>query len=173
MPGMGSPLGTGNSTIIGAFHDALVRQGALIFVIPVLLVVAGNGLRSMQYRRAAARGEAYPGPRPVVGPEPIARRVSRIGFAVLWIVDGLLQIQPGTPLGIPSGVLQPGAVGSPGWVQRVVGVAVGTWSRHPTEAAAAAVWIQLGIGMMLLVSPRGRWSQAAGLVSAGWGLVVW
>jgi hypothetical protein len=25
MPGMGSPPGTGNSTIVGAFHDALVR----------------------------------------------------------------------------------------------------------------------------------------------------
>ncbi len=173
MPGMGSPPGTGNSTIIGAFHDALVRQGAAIFVILVLLVVAWNGLRSMQYRRAAARGERYPGPRPVVGPEPIARRVLRVGFAVLWIVDGLLQIQPGMPLGLASGVLQPGAVGSPGWVQRLVGVAVGAWSRHPTEAAAAAVWIQLGIGMMLLVAPRGRWSQVAGLVSAGWGLVVW
>jgi hypothetical protein len=67
MPGMGSPPGTGNSTIIGAFHDALVRQGALIFVILVLLVVAWNGLRSMQYRRAAARGASYPGPRLVVG----------------------------------------------------------------------------------------------------------
>jgi len=35
------------------------------------------------------------------------------------------------------------------------------------------VWIQLGIGILLLVAPRGRWSRAAGLVSVGWGLVVW
>ena len=27
--------------------------------------------------------------------------------------------------------------------------------------------------MLLLVAPRGRWSQVAGLVSVGWGLVVW
>jgi len=30
----------------------------------------------------------------------------------------------------------------------------------------------VGIGLFLLVAPRGRWSRTAGLVSAGWGLVV-
>jgi cytochrome oxidase Cu insertion factor (SCO1/SenC/PrrC family) len=173
MPGMGTGPGAGNSTIVGAFHDALVRQGALIFLILVLLVVAWNGLRTMQYRRASARGERYPGPRPVTEPEPRARQLLRTGFALLWIVDGLLQLQPGMPLGLASGALQPAATGSPGWVQSLVTFGVNTWSRHPTEAAAAAVWIQLGIGMMLLVAPRGRWSRGAGLVSAGWGLVVW
>jgi hypothetical protein len=43
MPGMGTGSGAGNSTIVGAFHDALGRQGALIFLILVLLVVAWNG----------------------------------------------------------------------------------------------------------------------------------
>ncbi|HUD17906.1 MAG TPA: hypothetical protein VMQ59_11615, partial [Acidimicrobiales bacterium] len=156
---MGTGPGAGNSTIVGAFHDALVRQGALIFLILVLLVVAWNGLRTMQYRRASARGERYPGPRPVTEPEPRARQLLRTGFALLWIVDGLLQLQPGMPLGLASGALQPAATGSPGWVQSLVTFGVNTWSRHPTEAAAAAVWIQLGIGMMLLVAPRGRWSR--------------
>ncbi|HTX00246.1 MAG TPA: SCO family protein, partial [Acidimicrobiales bacterium] len=40
-------------------------------------------------------------------------------------------------------------------------------------AAVAAVWVQVGIGLWLLVAPRGRWSQVAGIVSVGWGLVVW
>ena len=35
------------------------------------------------------------------------------------------------------------------------------------------MWIQLGIGIFLLVAPRGRWSRLAGLGSVGWGLVVW
>ncbi|HEY2442897.1 MAG TPA: SCO family protein, partial [Streptosporangiaceae bacterium] len=34
-------------------------------------------------------------------------------------------------------------------------------------------WIQVGIGVWLLVAPRGRWSRAAGLASVAWGLVVW
>jgi cytochrome oxidase Cu insertion factor (SCO1/SenC/PrrC family) len=35
------------------------------------------------------------------------------------------------------------------------------------------VWIQLGLGIWLLVAPRGRWSRLGGLASAGWGTVVW
>ena len=173
MPGMGAPAGAGNSSIIGLFHTALLRQGALILLVAVLLFVAWNGLRSLQYRRAVAGGGPLPAPRRALGPEPVARRVLRIGFGLLWIVDGLLQLQPGMPLGLSSDVLQPAASSSPGWVQSLVGFAAGTWSRHPTEAAASAVWIQLGIGVLVLVAPRGRWSRAAGLVGAGWGLVVW
>ncbi len=47
------------------------------------------------------------------------------------------------------------------------------WSYHPVQDAAGAVWIQLGIGVWLLASARGRGSRAAGLAGAGWGLVVW
>ena len=47
------------------------------------------------------------------------------------------------------------------------------WSNHPVTAAAATVWIQVGIGVFLLVAPRGYWSRSARAVSAGWGLVVW
>ncbi len=174
MSGMGaSTSSTGNASVVGDFHTALVLQGALILVILLLLVLGWNLLRSLQYRRAVARGERYPGPRMVMAAEPYARRVLRMGFGVLWLIDGLLQVQPGMPLGMPANVLQPAAAGSPGFVQRLVGFAVTTWSHHPSEAAASAVWIQLGIGMLLLVAPRGRWSRGAGVVAVGWGLVVW
>src|SRR6266480_49695 len=41
------------------------------------------------------------------------------------------------------------------------------------QAGAAAVWIQVGIGIWMLAAPRGGWSRLAGLASVGWGLVVW
>ena len=173
MPGMGHAPGAGNSTIIHDFHSALGRQAALILLVLVLLFVAWNGLRSLQYRRAVARGAQFPPPRPATSPEPPARRVLRIGFGALWVVDGLLQLQQAMPLGMPSNVLRPAASSSPEWVQRLVGFGVEVWTRHPTTAAASAVWIQLGIGIFLLVAPRGRWSRLAGLGSVGWGLVVW
>ena len=173
MPGMGTPSGSGGSTVVSAFHSALLSQGALILLVAVLLLVVWNALRSLQYRRAVARGDSYPPPRRPLGVEPYARRVLRLGFGFLWIIDGLLQLQPGMPLGMPTDVLQPSAASAPGWVQGLVGFGVTTWSRHPSEAAASAVWIQLGIGVFLLVAPRGRWSQAAAVMSMGWGLVVW
>ena len=173
MPGMGSAPGTGNSTIIHDFHAGLGRQALLILLMILLLFVAWNGLRSLQYRRAVASGGQYPPPRRYVSREPPARRLLRIGFGALWVIDGLLQLQQSMPLGLPSDVLRPAALGSPQWVQRLVGFGVETWTRHPTAAASSAVWIQLGIGILLLVAPRGRWSRLAGLGSVGWGLVVW
>ena len=170
---MGGPAGPGGSLIVQAFHQALTRQAAVIFLALVVILVAWNGLRTLQYRRAIAAGESFPPPRPEVGPEPVARRVLRLGFGVVWIIDGLLQLQSNMPVDLPGNVLQPAASSSPGWVQHLVDFGASAWTRHPASAAASAVWIQLGIGLFLIVAPRGRWSQVAGLASVGWGLVVW
>ena len=97
----------------------------------------------------------------------------RVGFGLIWIFDGLLQAQPSMVVGLPSQVIQPGAASSPAWVQHLVNWAGISWSYHPVQAAAAAVWIQVGIGCWLLAARRGRWSRLAGLAALGWGLTVW
>ncbi len=106
-------------------------------------------------------------------PEPAWRQLLRIGFGVIWIFDGLLQAQPAMAEGLPSQVIQPAAATSPGWVQHIVNWAGTSWSYHPVQAGASAVWIQIGIGVWLITAPRGSWSRLAGLASAGWALVVW
>jgi cytochrome oxidase Cu insertion factor (SCO1/SenC/PrrC family) len=58
-------------------------------------------------------------------------------------------------------------------VRSLTGWGTAAWTYHPVQAAAAAVWIQLGLGVWLLAARRGRWSQAAGLAGMAWGLVVW
>jgi len=105
--------------------------------------------------------------------EPAGRRLLRLGFGLLWIFDGMLQAQPAMAVGLPSQVIGPAAAGSPGWVQHVVNWGGTTWSYHPVQAAAAAVWIQVGIGIWLMAAADGPWSRLAGLAGAGWGLVVW
>src|SRR5580693_6433042 len=76
-------------------------------------------------------------------------------------------------VGLPSQVIAPAAQASPGWVQDLVNWGGTSWSYHPVQAGSAAVWIQVGLGMWLLVAARGWWSRVAGLASVGWGLVVW
>jgi cytochrome oxidase Cu insertion factor (SCO1/SenC/PrrC family) len=105
--------------------------------------------------------------------EPTWRQLLRIGFGLIWIFDGILQAQPKMAIGLPSQVIEPTAASSPRWVQHVVNWAGTNWSYHPMQAGASAVWIQVGIGIWLLVAARGPWSRLAGLVSVGWGLVVW
>lgn len=174
MPGMGTYLQTRNPVVVSAFHTALLHQLFLIGLILVILSLAWNILRTTQYRRAARAGWVGTMSATAVGPgEPVARRALRIGFGLLWILDGLLQLQSAMPLGLPGSVLQPSASSSPGWVKDVVHVAVKIWTDHPVQAAASAVWIQLGIGALLLLAPRGRWSRLAGMTAVAWGLVVW
>jgi cytochrome oxidase Cu insertion factor (SCO1/SenC/PrrC family) len=172
MPGM-SGRGPGDQTVISAFHGALIRQGALIFLLLALLLAVWNGFQSLQHRKARASGSQPVGAAAPKPAEPPARRVLRLCFGIFWLVAGLLQLQSGMPLGMSSGVLAPAGATSPAWVRSLVGFAATTWSHHPSEAAASAVWIQLGIGILLLVAPAGLWSRGAGLVSCGWGLVVW
>jgi len=173
MPGMGSSSGTNSSPIVAAFHSALLRQGALIFVLLVVLFVAWNVFCSWQYRHVSAPGTTTDPSSTPLRSEPQARRFLRISFGLLWLFDGLLQLQSNMPLDLPGNVLRPSASTSPGWVQSLVNFAADTWTRHPTAAAASAVWIQLGIGALLLVAPRGRWSRFAGASSVAWGMVVW
>jgi cytochrome oxidase Cu insertion factor (SCO1/SenC/PrrC family) len=174
MRGRGQAAPAGNPTITAAFRSTLGHQFLIVLILAVVLIMAWNVIRTMRHRRAAASGsfDAVAGP-PWPYPEPVARQLLRITFGILWVFDGLLQIKGSMPEDLPSGVLTPAATSSPGWVQHLVNVGATIWSDHPVSAAAATMWIQVGIGMFLLVAPRGRWSRSAGAVSAGWGLVVW
>ncbi|HML01472.1 MAG TPA: hypothetical protein VK428_14900 [Acidimicrobiales bacterium] len=173
MPGMGSGSSP-TSPIVSAFHTALLQQLLVVLVIVAVVWAVWNQIRNARYRRWAATGvlpaSAAPNYRPA---EPPARRILRLGFAFLWVLDGLLQLQSGMPLGMPGQVLRPAASSSPAWVRDTVGFGAALWSHHPVLAAASVVWIQLGIGALLLVSPRGWLSRSAGLASAGWAMVVW
>ncbi len=174
MPGMGRSLQTGNTLIVSSFHTALFHQLIVVLALGFVCAIGFNVFRTVQYRRLRAHGRtSFPSARPEALPEPTARRLLRIGFGALWIFDGLLQAQSSMPLGLPSGVIQPAANGSPGWVVHLVNSGVNIWSNHPIQAASATVWIQVGIGLWLLVAPRGRWSRFGGLASVGWGLLVW
>ena len=168
MPGMNSGLNSDDPALVAAFRSALLHQGILVLAVFGVLALAWAVTREW----ARPPGTRAPG-RGAVQAEPLWRQVLRIGFGVLWIFDGLLQAQPAMAGGLPGQVIKPAAASSPGWVQHLVNWAGTSWSYHPVQAAASVVWIQIGIGVWLITSPRGPWSRLAGLASAGWGLVVW
>ncbi len=188
MGGMSHPLQLRNPLVVSAFHAALMSRVLLLIVVAAALALAWSALsaaRSLSGLRAVrgtgtgqptalgARRGAGPGAASLSAAEPPGRRVVRVAFGLLWIVDGLLQTQSAMPIGLPTGVVHRAAAGSPDWVRHLVSVGTTIWSNHPVDAAASVVWIQLAVGAALLVAPRGRWSRAAGAASAGWGLVVW
>jgi hypothetical protein len=170
MPGMNSGPNIDNPVVVAAFRAALLHQGLIALLIFAVLAAAWAALRA---RRPTAGGSTADGSAAGRGTEPAGRQLLAIGFGNLWLFDGFLQAQPGMPLGLPAQGIEPTAAGSSPWVQHVVHWGLGPWSYHPVPAAAAAVWIQVGLGIWLLAAPRGTLSRLAGLASAGWGLIVW
>jgi cytochrome oxidase Cu insertion factor (SCO1/SenC/PrrC family) len=168
VPGMDSGLNTDDPTLVAAFRSALLHQGIVVIAIFLALLLAYEIIRA---RRTGAAPESSP--RPPAPAEPRARKMLRIGFGILWIIDGILQAQPQMAGGLPSQVVAPSAAASPGWVQDVVNAGGTIWSFHPVQAAASTVWIQAGLGLWLICAESGWPSRLAGLGSAGWGLVVW
>ncbi len=167
MPGMNSGINVSDPTVVAAFKAALLHQGLIALLIFFVVGLAWLSLRAWV---RATPGAAAATTRPA---EPAWRQVLRIGFGIIWLFDGILQAQPKMAVGLPSQVIEPSAASSPHWVQAVVNWAGTAWSFHPMQAGASAVWIQIGIGIWMIAASRGPLSRLAGLVSIGWGLVVW
>ena len=172
MPGMNSGLNVNDPAVVAAFRSALLHQALIALLIFALLGLAWAGLRAW---RPGGMPRTAPGPagRAPAGPEPAGRQLLVIGFGNLWLFDAILQAQPKMAIGLPSLVIEPTAASSPAWVQHLVNWAGTSWSYHPVQAGAAAVWIQAGIGIWMVAAPRGAMSRLAGLAGAGWALIVW
>src|SRR5579859_7883132 len=171
MPGMNSGSGRSDPALAAAFRAALLHQGLIVVLILAALAGAWAVMWARRRGGTAVARRVFASLRPA--DEPAGRRLLRIGFGLLWLLDGVLQAQPAMPAGLPSQVVRPTAAASAPWVQHLVQLGQTAWIDHPVPAASAAVWIQIGLGIWLLAVPRGAASRLAGLASVGWGLIVW
>jgi len=170
VPGMNSGLNPADPTLVAAFRSALLHQGAIAVIILAFLGLLWATARTWRMTTPAAKQEDSTGSAVWEAP---GRRLLRVGFGLIWILDGILQAQPKMAGGLAAQVIQPAAASSPAWVQHVVNWGGTVWSYHPIQSAAASVWIQVGLGVWLLVAAHGPWSRLAGLAAVAWGLVVW
>jgi cytochrome oxidase Cu insertion factor (SCO1/SenC/PrrC family) len=171
VPGMNSGLNPADSTLVAAFRSALFHQGAIALIAIIFLWLIWATARTWRVGAPTGNGGAKRAAGETA--ETRGRRLLRTGFGLLWIFDGILQAQPKMAGGLASQVIEPTAAASPAWVQHLVNWGGTAWSYHPIQAGAASVWIQVGIGAWLIVAPRGFFSRLAGVVSIGWGLIVW
>lgn len=107
MPGMNSGLNLNDPAVVEAFKTLLLHQGII-----ALLVFGSLGLAWVSARAWIGAPAEPVRQAPAEAP---GRKVLRIGFGVLWLVDGILQAQPGMAIGLPSKVIEPTAASSPAW----------------------------------------------------------
>ena len=170
MPGMNSGPSPASPILESAFRSALLQQLMIVALIIAALIIAWGAARTAVFGAPSGTSRADAA---ALWREPRARRLLRVGFGAIWLFDGLLQAQPQMAGGLADQVIHPSAATSPGWVQHLVNWGVTAWDYHPVSAATSAVWIQVGIGLWLIVAVRGWSARLAGLAGVAWGLIVW
>lgn len=105
---------------------------------------------------------------------PFGRAILWYGLGGLWLIDGLLQIQPPMASSMfVDMVLAPVLQGLPAWYLRIMGQGIQLWTDQQIDSAVFAALIQLAIAI-LLITGKDRWFGKFGLwLSIAWGLVVW
>ncbi|PSR24219.1 MAG: hypothetical protein C7B47_15380 [Sulfobacillus thermosulfidooxidans] len=149
-------------------------------VLTVVVVLITIGLAVVLIRwvwRLIAESES-----PSVSREDLCDRAPKIwgkeglwrALGALWVLDGLLQLQPAMPnYAFLEMVIAPNLLGQPGWVVRVMGWGIQAWSNALITADVVAVFVQLGIGLALLAGRWRPWGRWALWTSLFWGLFVW
>jgi cytochrome oxidase Cu insertion factor (SCO1/SenC/PrrC family) len=159
----GSPIELTNPLVVSIFRHALFLT-SMFWILGIGMVILLASLLSKRVFEfnLSERGLL----------EPRARTYLRWGFGGLWLVAGLLQFQPSMPLGLANDVVAPAAQGTPSWLHALMFSGIGIWNMHPVAMAAAVAWLQVGLGLLLLVS-NGAVGRIAGAVAAGWATLIW
>ncbi len=101
-------------------------------------------------------------------------RVLKWGFGILWIVAGLLKLQPGMfTSALAINVLGPNALNNqPKWLYTVMLHGAHLWYVGlPVTTALLAMW-EIALGVALIAS-RGQWFRITLWLVVAWCLVVW
>ena len=99
-----------------------------------------------------------------------ARRRLQLLLAGLWLLDGVLQLQPAMFTRQFPAMLAESAAGQPGAVAGPVTWAARLITEHPAPANAAFAALQIALGLALAWRPAVRLALAGSVI---WGLAVW
>ena len=101
-------------------------------------------------------------------------RVLTVGLGGLWLLDGILQLQPAMfTNGFVNAVLAPNTQGQPNMIGTAVTFGIHLFDTHLIWFNLASALLQLLIGVLLLF-PFSKKIQSLGLwLSAGWALIIW
>ncbi|MEM0155556.1 MAG: hypothetical protein QW597_02995 [Thermoplasmataceae archaeon] len=97
----------------------------------------------------------------------------RLSFGSLWVLDGILQLQPEMSNGFISNVVLPVINGFPAFLRPYFNFITVTWMAHPVLYDSFSAIIQIAIGSGMLIFRGGHRLNAILLLSIIWGIIVW
>ncbi len=164
MPGMGGGgYSYNNPLVANAFtHSVLVTCMLWIIGIAFAVMMFSIVTRGILRFNMSEAGTS----------EARSRSYLRFAFGAIWLFDGILQFQSSMPLGLANNVVQPAMAGTPGWLHSLMLHGISIWNAHPIALADGTAWIQVGIGVLLIVA-NGAVGRAAAAVSVGWAGMIW
>ena len=134
-----------------------------VAIVTLVVLVGGRYLLWLwEHRR-------FPGP---PSPPIPGRRVLTVGLGVLWLLDALLQFQPLMVTQFLPYLLAPLLKGQPAVIAQSIAAGMYLWGLSPVAADLLAAWLQMAIGLLILLGGESRWRRAGLWLSLGWGLVV-
>src|SRR5665213_3544296 len=98
----------------------------------------------------------------------ILRRVNSFNLSS----GGLGEARSRTYLRMAFGIVAPAAAGTPSWLHALMFDGIGIWNNHPSALAVGTAWLQVGIGLLLIVS-NATIGRIAAAVSVGWAGLIW
>ncbi len=169
--------------VSNVLYPRLVIQAVIIFLGGTALFLAlgrlalfsSQGVIFFGRRRSLARWREalFPANTSAASREPRTIRVLRISFGLLWIFDAILQAKPTMPSQMVTAVIEPALTNQPGPIAWLMRGGIYFWRFSPIAADTATVWLQLGIGLLLILGSRPPLRRLAALSSIAWGLVIW
>jgi hypothetical protein len=109
--------------------------------------------------------------RPRLAIPGLTRRGIQVALGLMWVLDGLLQLQPAMLTSrFTTQVIRPAGVGQPGFVSLPVGYAAQLIGHDPVLFDVGFGMVQLLLGVGLLYPRTVRWAIPA---SMAWALAVW
>jgi hypothetical protein len=103
----------------------------------------------------------------------LARRLLLGGLCLLWLLDGVLQLQPAMfTERFVAAVLDPAMAGQPGPVYALLETASRVWAAHTVGLNAFAAGLQLAIGVAIAL-PQPTVRRAGLTASLVWAIIVW
>ncbi len=96
-------------------------------------------------------------------------------FGSLWLVDGILQLQPMMSVAFIGETITPALIMSayPLWLASLITNATYAWNLHPLIYDALAATIQIFGGLVLILGPRGFFYKSVVVLSIPWAIIIW